>query len=477
MLEEQVRPGATSATRLAELLKLVGLAAPPAGEVTFVGQDPLLPCRFPVSESAAGVIAAIGVAVNDLWEPRTGRRQRIGVDVRRAAASLRSARYQRLDGQSVERDPVPDLNFSDLYQCRDGRWVHLHGGFPHLAANTARLLDCGYERESIAAAVGGWDSQALEDALAEIGMCGAIARSATEWAAHPQGQALAAIPPVEVIKIADSAPEPLPPGDRPLTGIRALDLTRVLAGPFSGRTLAEHGADVLTIASPGLPSTPANITETNHGKLSAYLDLNNPAEAERLRDLTAQADIFTQGYRAGALERRGFGPDQLAALRPGLIYVSINCYGPVGPWRGRPGWEQLGQTVTGLAVAQGAPDRPRIMPAQACDYTTGYFAALGILIALGRRAREGGSYHVRASLSQTGMWLERPGPIYDPAEARGVGEVDELCITTESPFGTLRHLRPVIELSETPPHWTRPPVPLGTHAPEWPDKSSVVSHQ
>ena len=176
--------------------------------------------------------------------------------------------------------------------------------------------------------------------------------------------------------------------------------------------------------------------DTNQGKLSAYLDLDTPDQREQLHSLVRVSDVFSQGFRAGALERRGFGPRDVAAARPGIIYVSINCYGHVGPWVDRPGWEQLAQTVTGLAAAQGTPDRPQRMPVAACDYTTGYLAALGTLVALGRRAREGGSYHVRASLCQTGMWFQRLGPTCDPAQASGPGEPEELTVEADTAWAS-----------------------------------------
>ncbi|MBA2448422.1 MAG: CoA transferase, partial [Chloroflexi bacterium] len=387
---------------LASLLERVGLSRPAEGEVSISGRDPVWAAKYPVGEAAAVVLAAVGVAVNDLWELRTGRRQRVRVDVRRAAASLRGHAFQHLNGAETPRVAFPELAYSDLYRCRDGRWIQLHGGFPHLGQGTSKVIGSAHEPASIAAAVARWDAQPLEDALAAAGMCGVMARSGEAWRATAQGRALLPLPPVEVVKIGDSDPEPLPAGPRPLAGVRALDLTRVLAGPVSGRTLAEHGAEVLHITAPHLPSVPPYVLATNPGKLSAYLDLDDSDDADRLLGLVADADIFTQGYRVGALDRRGFGVQDLARRRPGLIYVSISCYGPVGPWQDRPGWEQLGQSATGLAMGQGSPERPEHLPAQACDYTTGYFAALGALVALGRRARDGGSYHVRASLCQTG---------------------------------------------------------------------------
>ena len=453
---------------LGSLLDRVGLGRPAEGEVTIDGHDPIWAARYPVGEAGAVALAAIGVAVNDLWQLRTGRRQRVHVDVRRAAASLRGHAFQRLNGEETPRPTFPELAYSDLYYCRDGRWIQLHGGFPHLGQGTARVIGSEHDPASIAAAVARWDSQPLEDALAEAGMCGVIARSGEEWRATEQGQALLPLPPVQVVKIGDSEPRPLPAGPRPLSGIRALDLTRVLAGPVSGRTLAEHGADVLYVAAPKLPSVPPYVLATNPGKLSTYLDLDEPDDAARLRDLVADADVFIQGYRAGALERRGFGPEELAQRHPGLVYVSVNCYGPVGPWRNRPGWEQLGQSATGLAVGQGAPERPTLLPAQANDYGTGYLTALGALVALARRAREGGSYHVSASLCQTGMWLEALGPRCDPQEATDLGDPSDLYTYTDTQIGRLSQLTPALDLSETPLRWSRPAVPLGTHPATWP---------
>lgn len=454
---------------LGSLLEQVGLERPEANEVSIVGRDPIWASKYPIGEAAAVALAAIGVAVNHLWEQRTGRRQRVRVEVRRAAASLRGHAFQRLNGEETPREPFPELAYSDLYRCRDGRWIQLHGGFPHLGQGTAEVIGSEHNPASIADAVARWDSQPLEDALAEAGMCGVIARSGPEWGVTEQGQTLLPLPPVKVVKVGDSEPTQLPEGARPLTGVRALNLTRVLAGPVSDRTLAEHGAEVLHITAPDLPSVPPYVLATNPGKLSAYLDLDVPDQAAQLHRLVADADIFVQGYRAGALDRRGFGVTELVQRRPGLIYVSINCYGPVGPWRDRPDWEQLGQSATGLAIGQGSHDRPVHLPAQANDYTTGYVAALGVLIALGRRAREGGSYHVRASLCQTGMWLERLGRHCRTEEAVGLGDSFDLFVHSDTPLGRLSQFAPALDLSETPPYWSSPAVPLGTHPAAWGD--------
>ena len=399
------RAGAEYMTSQGELSRLLQLAKLPAADsIEIRGRDPVMPSRFKIGEASATALAACGVAANTIWTASGGKHQRIEVDTAGAAVSLISFLCQKLeDGSEPQRDPNRPL--VGFYQAGDGRWVHLHGAFPDLAAGTLAVLDCDASPESIRVAVSRWEGQALEDALAEAGMCGAMARTREEWLTHPQGESLQLVPPVSIKRIADSPIEPIPPRARPLEGVRVLDLTRVLAGPTCGRTLASHGANVLKVNSPNLPSVPPFVIDTGHGKRSAFLDLNDEKDHKQLKLLVLSTDIFSQGYRKGALAKRGLGPEQLAEQRPGIIYVSINAYGHVGPWAARPGWEQLAQTASGVAVDEGSLDSPRLIAAAATDYTTGYLGALGAMAALYRRSIEGGSYHVEVSLAQTANWL------------------------------------------------------------------------
>ena len=434
---------------------------------TLTGADPILPTVFRIGEAAATALAALGTVIADVWRERTGRTQTVEVDVAHAALSLLSFALQRLDGEEVPR-PSLDNPTVALYRAKDGRWIHLHGGFPHLHEGTLRVLGCVGERAAIARQVARWDARELEDTLAAERLCGALARTADEWAAHPQGAAVLSRPVVEVERVADSPPEPLPRGgSRPLDAIRVLDLTRVLAGPTCARTLAEHGADVLKITAEHLPSVPPFVLDTGHGKRSASLDLRAADDRARLRELVRDADVFSQGYRLGALERAGFGGDELTEIRPGIIYTSINCYGHEGPWSARPGWEQLAQTASGIAIENGSPDEPRLVPAAATDYITGYLAALGTLVALRRRARHGGSYRVRVSLAQTASWIQRFERADPTAAHAPMDRLAEWMEAVTTPSGELRYLRPATHLSETTARWSRPPAPLGTHDPEW----------
>ncbi len=441
----------------------------PPRDVRIEGEDPVLATRFALGETAAAVMAALGVAAADLWEQRTDRRQSVTVDANHAAATLKSYAYMRLAG-----DPPPDpaatparFGLTSPHPTKDGRFFLPHFGLPHLGERVRAVLGCDEDLDSVRAAIRSWDALDLENAIAEARGCGAMVRSNAEWLTHPHGRALAAKPVVEITRIADSDPEPMPAGDRPLAGIRALDLTRILAGPTCARTLAEHGADVLMVTAPHLPQADRFVMDTGHGKRTCYLDFNDPAQLETLHGLVRDADVFSQGYRPGVLAARGLSPEALAEMRPGIVYTSMNCYGYDGPFRERAGWEQLAQTVTGIAEEHGVPD-PALLPAAACDYTTGYLAAFGTLVALARRAVEGGSWHVRASLCQSGMFLCRQRRVdFEKGADVPQAKIDEIAVTSETPYGQMQHLGPILRLSETQPRWDLPTSPLGTHDPVW----------
>jgi hypothetical protein len=295
------------ATAFDEVMAIRGRGTPVDGEVDIAGKDPILSTRFRIGDVCAAVLGGVGVAVSDIWELKTGRRQKAAIDVRHAAAGLRSTNYLQRPGPDGTFKPVVNESHEAMrritqpWPTRDGRFVLPHFGLPNLQARMTKLLGCEPTPESVGTAVAKWNALDLEAAIDEARVCGGMVRTNAEWLTTPHGQVLAGKPIVEIIKIGDSNSEPMPAGDRPLSGIRVLDLTRILAGPISARTLAEHGAEVLMVTAPHLPQIPEHVIDTSHGKRSCFLDLKQADDAARLKSLVKDADVFSQGYRPGMM--------------------------------------------------------------------------------------------------------------------------------------------------------------------------------
>jgi len=458
---------------LREILAAARLDAVELPEIA--GTDPVLPTCYRVGTAGAASLAALGIAVSQFGELRGLRRQRVAVDLRAAAASLRSSRYLRID----DRPPPPIWDpLSGFYPVRDG-WISIHCNFQNHREAALKVLQANENREEAEKKSASWKGEALEDAIHAAAGCAGFVRSAGDWEGHAQAGAVSLQPLLEIVRIGEAPPEKPSKGKRPLDGVRVLDLTRVLAGPTCARSLAEHGADVLKISAAHLPDSGAAELDTGIGKLSAHLDLRSSEDVSKLKGLVKDSDVFSQSYRPGALAARGFSPEALAGLRPGIVCVSLSAWGGSGPWRERRGFDSIVQAVSGMAHSSGklAGDgtRPSLLPVSAIDYVSGYLMAFGVTVALARRAREGGSWLVRVALARVGKWIVDRG-VLPEGMLMGVpkdlpdGELLALMGEMDSPAGKIRYLRPVVQLSDTPPYWSRPPVALGTHAPAWPDR-------
>ena len=451
-----------------------GRGMPADGEVTISGRDPVFSARFKIGETTANILAGVGVAATDIHEMKTGRRQKVAIDVRHAAATCQSSKYlsQPAAGGGWKEVQSPSMlhmrSITQPWQCKDGRWYLPHFNLPHLHDRVIGVLKCASSADAVKKAIAQWDSHELEEAIAAARACGSIVRSNAEWLQHPHGKMLSGKPLIEITKIGDSEPMPFPKDGRPLQGIKVLDLTRILAGPIAARTLAENGADALMVTAKHLPQVPEHVMDTSHGKRSCFLDLTKSDDVATLKKLARNADVFSQGYRPGIMDKHGLSPEQLAAERPGIIYLSISCYGHGGPFSDRGGWEQIGQSATGICMDNG-DERPKLLPASACDYTTGYNGAYGVLLALARRAREGGSYHVRVSLCRSGMYIYKQGHVQysDPNLGLTAAELNAIRIESTGGHGALKHLGPVLKMSETKPYWDKPSPVLGANKPEW----------
>jgi crotonobetainyl-CoA:carnitine CoA-transferase CaiB-like acyl-CoA transferase len=440
--------------------------------VTLTGDEPQLPSSFRVAAAAQAVIAATGLAAAEIWKLRSGQSQQIAVDMRHAVVECRSERYLRVDGKPPP--PAWDV-IAGVYKTRDRRFVRLHTNFPHHRAAVCQVLNCNPEREDVQAALMRWDGEAFETAAYAAGGVVAMMRSYEEWSDLPQAKAIAALPTISSEKIGEAAPKPWPAGDRPLAGVRVLDLSRVIAGPVAGRALAVHGADVLLISGPDLPAIPWLTIDTGRGKLTSFVELKTEEGQRVLRDLLAQADVFSQAYRPRALASLGFSPEDVARISPGIVYVSLSAYGHGGPWAERRGFDSLVQTATGFNHAEGQAagiEGPKELPAQMLDHATGYLMAFGAMMAKARQSREGGSWHVRVSLAQTGRWLWNLGRLADGLKSEELKGAAVLPFMEEVPsgFGSLRSVSHCAVLSKTPAFWARPAMQLGSHPPQWPPR-------
>jgi len=472
------------------------------GTITFEGSDPIFPSAVRLASvfCLSAMAAAVGAAA--IWRMRTGLGQNLFIDLRKAAHGIDP---ELTFGPTINGWPYPNPigNMHPFgvfpFETKDGRWVYPSGVYPAQQFAWTHFFNCGADHRSIGAAIAKWNAVELEDAANVAGHTLCIARTAEEWAHHPQGKYLAKEPVIAVRKIAESEPQPFGPAARPLSDIRVLSFTHAIAGPVVGRTLAEQGAQVLQINRPDEFEHPWVYDDANVGFRSAFLDLRYPESNDRGHALAKQADVFVDNYRGRKLAGFGFSPEQLAELHPGIIVVSISCYGWGGPWAERGGFDMLGTAASGLAMLEGVDGKPSMPPtALINDYVTGYMGAAGATAALIRRAKEGGSYHVTVSLARNAMWYQSLGLIApeersfaenpfrylatDPGSLKPPTPKELLAlqaalkqrllepdlITRDTPLGQVRRLAPAVTYSATPALWNDPIlVPMGASTPTW----------
>ncbi|MGH7100949.1 MAG: CoA transferase [Acetobacteraceae bacterium] len=461
----------TAEAALAALWAGADLPAAALPAIRFSGADPVLPSSFSVGTAAAASIGATALAAREVFRARGGPAATISIDLRDAALECRSERYLRVDGEAPA--PLWDA-IAGLYPAADG-WVRLHTNFPHHRDGILKLLGVPHERAAVAGALARWRAEEFDRAATAGSLPIAWLRSFAEWDRSSEAEALAGEPLIAIERIGEAPPEPLAPSRAPLSGVRVLELTRVIAGPVCGRALARYGADVLQISAPHLPRMASLVIDTGRGKLSSFLDMRDPAAAKELAALLGEADVFLQSYRPGALAAHGFAEADAARIRPGIISASLAAYGFDGPWARRRGYDSLVQTATGFnhAEAEAAGEAaPKPLPLQMLDHATGQLLAFGIITALIRRASVGGSWRVRASLARTGLWLRslgraaRGSSCEDPAATDIADRLEEVA----SGFGRLTVVRPAAEFSELRLPPLRPSMPLGTHRAEFPNR-------
>ncbi len=430
--------------------------------MTGVMSQGALHARLPVRELARACVEACARAAAELGARRAGLGEvpAVRVDDGAVATAFVSERHLLING----RAPVNFATLSRFWRTADG-WVRTHANYAH---HRERLLKVMGPPDTLEAAFAERSALEIEEAVYAAGGLAVALRTPQEWAAHPQGVAVAARPLVERGRLDSARARAFTPLDGapllPAAGLRVLDLTRVIAGPVATRTLALLGADVLRLDPPRLPELPDQHADTGFGKRSATLDL--VADRRTFEELLAAADVVVTGYRPGALDRFGLSPQALAERRPGIVVAQLSAWGAYGPWCERRGFDSLVQVATGIAAMEGSVRRPGALPAQALDHGTGYLLAAEVLRALTDQLDEGGSRFVRLALARTAAWLMND----IAAGSRGdtpYGGPDAWLAEADSGIGRLRYALSPVSFAGGPVDWSLPPGPWGTDPARW----------
>ena len=468
------------------------------GTVTFTGRDPIVRSHFRIGAAMAISAMAAGLEAAAIWRERTGESQDLTVDLRESVYNVNPLiglvlRLTQQAGGIPAYDPLPaNFNFYPVanglwlqapiglgnpmtfvpFETKDGRFFNITGAYPHLNERGLRALNVPPGRDNIVRGFTQVNAFEFEEELNLQGGVGAVHRTAEEWLDHPEGRHLAKTPVIEIVKIGESERSPWQADpEQPLSGLRVLSNTHVIAGTCASRTLAEYGAEVLHVARDQAFEHEALVVDVNVGMRSTFADLRNPEQNKRVKALVPKADVFVENYRGSTMARLGFGPEELAGIKPGIIYLSVNGYSWDGPWADRGGFDMEGLTVSGFTLSEGN-GTPRFPPTLVMnDYIAGYLGAAGVLAALRRRATEGGSYHVRISLARAAMWYASLGQFdstdfdaNDPDHRM----IDPEVLVRQTPYGEVRRLGPQVKLSRTPGRWRDPLVAVrGADLPVW----------
>lgn len=442
--------------------------------------SPRLPSSFKLEHLAQSSIALSALSAALIHSLRNKSSvPKVAVPSVHSCVEFRSEKLYTLDGKQSNTEIGP---IGGLHRTSDG-YVRIHDGFPNHRYGALSILGLlpTATRSDVASATLKWKSIDLETAAFNSDLVIAALRSYQQWDTTPQAHSISNLP-IQFRKIA-----PGPPGlpsrlaagqDRCLRGLRVLELSRVIAAPVTGKTLAAHGADVLWITSPNLPDLPNIDRDLARGKRTAQLDLTSEEGREKLKALVKDADVFIQGYRPGSLASKGFSPSDLAAINPSIVYANMSAYGPSGSWSGNRGYDSLVQTCSGMNVSEaehfGEGRAARSTPCQALDHASGYFLAAGICAALYKRATEGGSCEVNVSLAGTmkylrslGQYPGKDGSDCHVLDGEEVEEYEEYLETRMSGFGELKAVRHSASVEGAMPGWDIMPKPLGSDRPEW----------
>lgn len=423
-------------------------------------------------------------AVTDALGELTGQPDRYAVSTPATAAAFNSLGHLRVDG----RAPRGFAPLSGFWRTSDG-WIRTHGNYPHHRHRLLSALGLDPDRNddgaapALSAVLRELPGDEAERAIQTAGGIAARVRRPQEWSGTAMAEAVADQPWVRLEPApgaAGSRPTrvsgwtPVDDVLRPLTGLRVLDFTRVIAGPVATRVLGALGADVLRIDPPFLPELLDQHIDAGFDKRSASADLKDPSVLTRVRGLAGEADVVVSGYRPGALSGFGLDATSLMADHPHLVVAELDAWGPSGPWGAMRGFDSIVQAAAGIATiyGSGAEDnwRPGALPCQALDHATGYGIAAGVIALLTKHRETGCGGRVHMSLARTATELLRlpAGPAVDSANrARTESEPDPDLRLRASDFGLLEYVPTPIMVDGQLLDYRQPPTPPGSAEPVW----------
>ena len=416
-----------------QVLAEVGMsAADSGGQLSFYGQDPIVPSRIRFATMAGIGLAAKTIAAAAVWRDRTGQGQDVHIDVRKAYrrfSGFFEGIWETVNGRApamgaFENNPFLKMPF--FRETRDGRHVVTLNFYPESHQRALHFFRCSDSVEALQNSILQWQADDLEMAAAEEGLVLAKVRSFEELCKeHQYIDVLARMPLISVEKIGEGEPVPFTPDAKaPLDGIRALGMGHVIAGAAIGRDLAFYGADVLNVWRPNNTELQAFYWDVQVGMRSTILDTSKEDRA-KFDILLNDADIFFANKRPGYLKTHGLEAEELCAKKPGLIHVTVVLHGEKGPWSNRPGFDEIGATVSGVFALEGSLQQPeaaahRTHLRQRCGLARHCWRSRSAT----RRAVEGGSYKVVVSLTRTVLWqlslgiFDKTTPVRRPVHLR-----------------------------------------------------------
>ncbi|KAH7010284.1 hypothetical protein EDB80DRAFT_839526, partial [Ilyonectria destructans] len=445
------------------------------------GNEPALPSSYKIGVLAQSSITLAALAAAQIHALRNSIAvPQVEVPLEHATIEFKSERLYVLDGKPA---PSPWGPIGGLHKTSDG-YVRIHDSFSNHGNGMLELMDLPLSstRQQLGQKVAGWASIDLENVATVEGKLATYAlRSYRQWDVLPQAKTISNFP-IAVKRLSVKGSKGLPSrmsggNSRCLSGLRVLEMSRVIAAPLCGKTLAAHGADVMWVTSPNLPDLPTMDRDFGRGKRTVQLDIHNTEDRERLIELIKTCDVFVQGFRPGSLSAYGLSPEELVKINPNIIIANMSAFGTSGPWSGRRGYDSLVQTCSGMNVSEaehaGKGEAARQTPCQALDHAGGYMLATGILTALHRRATQGGSWKVDVSLAGAMKYLrslgQYPGSTgFDCKDFEGPADVPRKYVEAKmTGFGLMEAIRHSATIKGCEVGWEIMPKPLGSDSPEW----------